>query len=135
MIAGSLILSGTINLAIALGVPFHLIKWLWMINGFALSILWPTLIRQITEKLPKKYLGKSSIAMGTTVATGTLMIYALSSIYAHFNSFKLAFYTAAFAGISVSVFWLSSPICKLPSIQEKTECKKSDTKARHNKAA
>lgn len=98
--------SAAINLAIAMSKSFTIIKWLWMLNGFALSILWPTLIRNITEKLPKKFLSRSSVAMGTTVATGTLVIYALSSVYAHFNNFKLAFYTAAIAGLTVSFFWL-----------------------------
>ncbi|MBR5508106.1 MAG: MFS transporter [Clostridia bacterium] len=108
--------SGVINLLIAMSKSFAIIKWLWMINGFALSILWPTLIRQITEKLPKKYLGRSSIVMGTTVATGTLMIYALSAIYAHFDNFKLAFYTAAFAGLIVSFFWLFT-YCRTNNIE------------------
>ncbi|MBE7049928.1 MAG: MFS transporter [Ruminococcaceae bacterium] len=100
--------SAVINFIIATTKSFTLIKWLWMINGFALSVLWPTLIRNISEKLPKKHLTKSSIAMGTTVATGTLVIYALSSVYAHFNHFKLAFYTPAFSGLAVSLFWLAS---------------------------
>ncbi len=107
MIAGSLFLSGIINLAIALGAPFHLIKWMWMVNGFALSVLWPTVIRLLSESLPGKALGSSSVIMGTTVAVGTFIIYGLSSLYAKiFNSFKPAFYTAAIAVIAVSVIWL-----------------------------
>ena len=107
MIAGSLLLSGTINLVIALGAPFHLIKWLWMINGFALSILWPTAIRLLSESLPTKALGASSVVMGTTVAVGTFIIYGLSALYAWvFESFKPAFYTAAIAVIAVSFVWL-----------------------------
>lgn len=94
--------SAVINLLIATSSSFDAIKWLWMINGFALSVLWPTLIRTISEKLPQKYLPKSSVVMGTTVATGTLVIYALSSLYAHFDNFRLAFYTAAVAGLSVA---------------------------------
>ena len=107
MIAGSLLLSGTINLVIALGAPFYLIKWLWMINGFALSILWPTAIRLLSESLPTKALGTSSVVMGTTVAVGTFIIYGLSALYAWvFESFKPAFYTAAIAVIAVSFVWL-----------------------------
>jgi OPA family glycerol-3-phosphate transporter-like MFS transporter len=107
MIAGSLLLSGTINLVIALGAPFYLIKWLWMINGFALSILWPTVIRLLSESLPTKALGTSSVIMGTTVAVGTFIIYGLSALYAWvFESFKPAFYTAAIAVIAVSFVWL-----------------------------
>ena len=103
MIFTSLIVSTAINLTIAITTDFAIVKWLWMVSGFILSILWPTLIRMLSENIPQKDLGKSSIAMGTTVATGTLVIYGLSSIYAAFNMLKLAFYTAAFAVMAVLI--------------------------------
>ena len=102
----SLAISAIINLTIAVTSSFWIIKWLWMINGFALSILWPTLVRLLAEVLPKKDLEKSSVVMGTTVATGTLIIYGLSSIFVAFDNFKLAFYTASFSAIIVAVIWL-----------------------------
>ncbi len=101
-------LSAVINLIIALTDNFAIIKWLWMINGFALSMLWPSLIRLLSENLPKKELGKSTVVMGTTVATGTVIIYILSSIYALSGSFKLAFLSPAITGVVVSLIWLVS---------------------------
>ena len=106
MVFGSLIISATINLTIAVTTNFAIIKWLWMINGFVLSILWPTLIRMISESQPQKVLGVSSMVMGTTVATGTLVIYGLSSLFAAIDNFKLSFYTAGFAVILVAIAWL-----------------------------
>lgn len=108
MVFISLALSGCINLAIAAATDFSVVKWLWMLNGFLLSILWPTLIRLLSERLPAEHLGQSSVIMGTTVAFGTFIIYALSSLYVSLGNFKLAFYTAAFAAIAVSVIWLVS---------------------------
>ena len=108
MVFISLALSGGINLAIAMATDFSIVKWLWMANGFLLSILWPTLIRLLSEQLPTEYLSKSSVIMGTTVASGTFVIYALSSMYVSIGNFKLAFYTAAFAAITVSLIWLLS---------------------------
>lgn len=102
----SLALSGGINLVIAVITDFSVVKWLWLFNGFLLSILWPTLIRLLSEKLSGDMLGKSSVIMGTTVAFGTFVIYALSALYVALGNFKLAFYTAAFVQISVSVVWL-----------------------------
>ncbi|MBP3437055.1 MAG: MFS transporter [Clostridia bacterium] len=106
VVFGSLFLSGVFNLAVAVSQSFGFIKWLWLVNGFTLSLLWPSLIRLLSESLPKKDLGKSSFVMGTTVASGTLLIYGLSSLYAIFGRFKLAFFTAAFADITVSLVWL-----------------------------
>ena len=65
-----------------------------------------TIVRQLSEALPKKVLGVSSVIMGTTVATGTLIIYGLSSIFAVFEKFKLSFYTAAIAIFVVAVIWI-----------------------------
>lgn len=102
----SLVLSAVINFIIAVSTDFSCIKWLWMANGFLMSMLWPTLIRLLSETLPEKYLGKSSVVMGTTVAAGTLIIYSLSSLYAVFDKFKLAFFTAAFVETAVAIIWL-----------------------------
>lgn len=106
MVFLSLMSSSLINLTIAVSNHFAIIKWLWLLNGLVLSVLWPTIIRFLSESLPKAYLAKSSIVMGTTVASGTLIIYLLSSIYAIFNHFKLAFYTASFTVMPVAVIWL-----------------------------
>ena len=101
----SLITSALINLSIAVGSDFTVMKWLWLINGFALSMLWPTLIRLLSETLPQKKLGTSSVVMGTTVATGTLVIYGLSSLFALYDKFKLSFYTAGISVAVVAVIW------------------------------
>ncbi len=105
IVFSSLAISGIINFIIAVTTEFSIIKWLWMINGFVLAVLWPTLIRLLSENLPQKDLGVSSVVMGTTVASGTLVIYGLSSVFAAFSKFKLSFYTAAFATIVVAFVW------------------------------
>ena len=104
----SLFLSAVINFIIAVSTDFSCVKWLWLANGFLMSMLWPTLIRLLSDTLPEKYLGKSSVIMGTTVAAGTLIIYCLSSIYAALNQFKLAFYTATLVEIVVGIIWVLS---------------------------
>ncbi len=106
MVFFSLFTSAVVNFIVGVTTNFDIIKWLWMINGFVLSILWPTLVRLLSESLPQKDLGRSSVVMGTTVAEGTLIIYALSAIFAAFSMFKWAFYVAAFIGAAVSVLWI-----------------------------
>ena len=44
--------------------------------------------------------------MGTTVATGTLIVYGTSSIFAIFDNFKLSFYLAGITVIIVAVIWM-----------------------------
>lgn len=102
----SLAISSVINLMIAVTDNFALLKWLWLINGFVLSMLWPVLISLLAYALPQKDLERSSITMGTTVAIGTVMIYGLSSVYSVIDNYKLAFYTPGIIGILVSIVWL-----------------------------
>ena len=106
MIFLSLSVSGIVNLIIAVSTNFSIVKWLWLINGVSLSVLWPTIIRQLSEALPKKVLGTSSVVMGTTVAIGTLIIYGLSSVFAAIHNFKPSFYTAAIAVFIVAIIWM-----------------------------
>ena len=102
----SLLTSSVINLIIATTTNFAIVKWLWLINGFALSILWPMLIRLLTESLPQRALGRSSVIMGTTVACGTAIVYGTSSVFVAFNYFKLSFYLAGFSALLVAIVWL-----------------------------
>ena len=102
----SLFVSAAINLIVATTSVFAIVKWLWLINGFVLSILWPTLIRLLSEVLPQKDLGRSSVIMGTTVAGGTIIVYSSSSVFAAFGSFRLSFYLAAIAAFTIAVVWL-----------------------------
>ena len=54
VIFASLGLSSIINFIIPFIPYFSIIKWLWMINGFVLSMLWPTLIGLLAYALPQK---------------------------------------------------------------------------------
>lgn len=98
-------ISALINFSIPFATNFNIVKWLWMVNGFTLSMLWPTLIGLLANVLPKKDLVRSSIAMGTTVAGGTLLIYGLSSLFSVICNFKFAFYTPGVVGVVVSIVW------------------------------
>ena len=102
----SLISSVGINLSVGLVSSFAIIKYLWVVNGFALSLLWPSLIRLLAESLPSRLMPRVSVIMGTTVATGTLLIYGLSSVFALFTDFRLSFITASLAMLTVALIWI-----------------------------
>ena len=107
MIFSSLVLSGLINLIVGITNNFAIIKYLWFFNGFAMSILWPSLIRLLSESLDKSVMPKASMIMGTTVATGTFLVYSLSALFVKIN-FKLSFYLPACIFFVVACVWLFS---------------------------
>ena len=101
-----LVISGAANLTVGLTDNFAIVKWLWLANGIGLSVLWPCLIRLMSETLPKKDMARASIVIGTTTAAGTFTIYGLSALFAQLGVFRMSFFTAAVSIPLVGVLWL-----------------------------
>lgn len=107
MIFSSLAVSGTINLIVGITNNFELIKFLWLLNGLSMSVLWPSLIRLLSETLNKTIMTKACVVMGTTVATGTFLVYLLSALFVKIN-FKISFYLPAGIFFIVAFIWCFS---------------------------
>ena len=101
-----LAVSSAINVAIPFITFFPIVKYLWLINGIAMSFLWTILIRLLSETLPKKDISKAIVVMGTTVATGTFLVYGMSSLFVAVADFRLTFYVAAGIMILSALVWL-----------------------------
>ena len=106
VIFACLLISGGVNLVLPFITDFSLLKFIWLVNGASMSFLWTLLIRLLSETLPDKDISKAVFAMGTTVATGTFIVYGMSSLFVGIASFKLTFYIASGILISVSAVWL-----------------------------
>ena len=116
----SLTCSALANFIVGVTTNFTLIIVIWIINGFSMSILWPSLIRFLAENLSKKQMSKASVIMGTTVAIGTFTTYGLSAIFAKIN-FKVLFFIATTIFIVVAFIWLFSSSKLAEKIKSETE--------------
>ena len=124
MISGSLIVSAIANVIVALTPSFGIIKIVWLINGISMSVLWPSLIRLITESLPKSLMVKATLIMGTTVATGTCVAYGTSAIIAIFTpAHHVIFFIAAGVLVTIAAIWMiaSTPFIKAAKKEEEAE--------------
>ena len=108
VVFSSLIVASAMNFLMVSVGDFSIMKYLWLINGAAMSFLWTSLIRLLSETLPKKDIPTSVIAMGTTVATGTFIVYGLSAIFTATVGFQLTFYIAAAIMTVVAFIWIFS---------------------------
>ena len=106
MILASLSVSAIANLVVATSTNFEIVKYMWMLNGISMSVLWPTLIQLLAETLSSQDMTKASLVMGTTVASGTLLIYGLSAIVVNID-FKLSFWTPAILFVIVGIVWIT----------------------------
>ncbi len=85
---------------------FEYLRWIWLINGFAQSVLWSSIIRLLNENLPKSSLKGAIFIMALPVSIGTFSIYALSSLISALNvSFKGVFLIAGGLLVVIALLW------------------------------
>ncbi len=101
----SLLVSGVCNLLMGVLQTFIYQKYIWFINGATLSVLWPSLIRYLSERLKKEEMSSAVVAMGTTVAVGTATVYGLSALFAEFLFYRMIFFVAAVVLPIMAVSW------------------------------
>ena len=130
VVFGSLLISGLMNALVGLSNNFSLVKYFWLINGGALSVLWPSLIRLLSETMDEENMPRAVIVMGTTVATGTFFVYGLSALFVKFFTYTVMFFVAGILLPAIALLWIFAyphlvTNKKEPSIQVHVEEKKS----------
>lgn len=100
-----LLVGSAMNVLMAVLPTFSLLKYVWLINGAAMSFLWTSLIRLLSETLKKEDVNKAVMTMGTTVATGTFAVYGMSSLFVALGIFRITFFIAAGIMTAVAVTW------------------------------
>jgi len=68
-------------------------------------VLWPCLIRLLSETLKSEYSPKVVVAMGTTVAAGTFAVYGLSALFVAIGCYRVIFYLASAILPTIAVVW------------------------------
>ena len=108
LIFSALTVASCMNVLVVLVPTFAAIKFIWLVNGIAMSFLWTSLIRLLSETLDKKDIPRAVFLMGTTVASGTFVVYGLSAIFAAVGAYKITFFIAAALMMSAAAVWLLS---------------------------
>ncbi|MBQ7363301.1 MAG: MFS transporter [Clostridia bacterium] len=103
-----LLTSAAANMALPFITDFSIIKYVWLINGLSMSFLWTLIIRLLSLSLPKKEIPKAIVAMGTTVATGTFLVYGMSSLFVAVANYRITFYVSAAIMLLSALLWLFS---------------------------
>lgn len=105
MIPLALIVSSVLNCSVFLGLPFTYIKYAWLLNGLAQSILWPSIVYVTARNLRTNYVKASILVLGTTVSTGTFLSYGLSALFSLFNGWRYSFLVATVVMSTIAVIW------------------------------
>ena len=101
----SLVVSSILNVLLVTINDTSIFKFIWLLNGVSMSFLWTSLIRLLSETISKAKIGRAIVVMGTTVATGTFLVYSLSALFVAVLDYRFTFYTAATLMLIVSFVW------------------------------
>lgn len=85
---------------------FFMVKYLWVINGFAQSLLWCNIVKLISIYVPGNSLSNVLIIMTASVTLGTFGIYGISALFMELNAFKLSFVFASILMFIAASVWI-----------------------------
>ncbi len=107
VISGATIISAVINGIIFFQPPFAYLKYLWLINGIAQSVLWSSLMLVLGENLEDAMLSKAVFMMGISVPVGTLVAYGAGALFLSFGSsfYKYSFLLGALSIGLLGIIW------------------------------
>ena len=132
MVFSSLFASGVINLLMPTFTDVTVMKYVWLVNGAVLSVLWSTLIKTISEFVSDKKMPTAILVMSTPNTVGTFLVYGLSALFVKIATWKLTFYFAAVALFASAFLWLFLYGNEKPIYKKEKNGEKSSIM--HNKA-
>lgn len=118
----ALIGSASVNLAMSFCPDAVTMKYIWLFNGFFQSILWSSVVKTLSERLPDEMLPKAIVAMSTPPALGTFVVYGMSAVLSSAGvSYKTVFCIPAVLLLVTGAAWfaLTGKADKLSSEDEK----------------
>lgn len=103
-----LMISAFINLYLFTRPPIEAYKYLWLLNGLSLSVLWSLLLLTLSENLDESHLTSAMVVMSSTVAVGTVLSYGASSLFNLIADFRYSFLFGFITAGAVAVIWIFS---------------------------
>ena len=101
-----LAVSAAINVVLFFKPPFFIYKYLWLLNGISLSVLWPSLVLLLSDTLDEKFLSLSLTAMCLPVPLGTCVTYGASALFNLWENYSLSFILGAAVPLAIAVIWV-----------------------------
>lgn len=98
----------TVNILVSFCTSIALITVLWCINGFCQAMLWPPLIRFVSEQVePEKYADAVTI-LGISASVGTIFVYLFVPVVLGFTVWRNVFRFMAAFGVVIMLVWYFS---------------------------
>lgn len=102
------------NLLIPLCSGSYQMLFVWCINGFAQSFMWPPMVKLMTCALCEDDYKRSIVKVSWGSSLGTVAVYFSSSVIIMFSSWKTVFIFSALCAMIILVIWQK----KVPDLRE-----------------
>lgn len=92
-------------LSVELGLAAYII--IWALNGYIQSMVWPTMIRIVSNILPERMRVTAGVSMLATTAVGTVLSYLLSTLIMSAAGWRECFLVPGLILISAALIWFA----------------------------
>ncbi|AZN38979.1 MFS transporter [Paenibacillus albus] len=106
LIFSGLLLTALCNALISVISDIVALIVIWFINGIFQSMLWPPLVRIMSQHLTREQYRKTSVGVTTASSIGTIAVYLLVPLSIMVSSWRLSFVVPALIGVLVAFIWL-----------------------------
>ncbi len=85
--------------------PYYMLG-VWCLNGFAQSLMWPPMVKIMTAHLTEEEYKTSVSKISWGSASGSILVYLLTPFLISLFNWKWVFFTSAFGGAAMFLFWV-----------------------------
>ncbi|OUS74981.1 hypothetical protein B1748_19575 [Paenibacillus sp. MY03] len=108
MIFAGLVATAFCNFAIAFMSDIYLMTFIWCLNGFFQAMLWPPLVRGMSQYLSPELYRKTSVGIVTASSAGMIVVYVLVPFSIWISGWRLSFVIPGIVAILVAFLWIFS---------------------------
>lgn len=95
------------NLALPFCTAVPVMAVIWFFNGLAQAMMWPPLMKLMTQYLAGPRFSRVSANVVAASAVGTIFVYLTAPLFIRLESWRTVFYFSGGAGIVVAVVWIT----------------------------
>ncbi|QHW32085.1 MFS transporter [Paenibacillus rhizovicinus] len=107
MIASGLVATALLNLAVANTGNIYLITVIWCFNGLFQAMLWPPLVRIMTQTLSREAYNNASVGVVAAASAGTIGVYLLVPLCIVLSGWRMSFAIPAGLSLLVAGIWFA----------------------------
>lgn len=105
MIFFGLLATSVLNLLMPFSKTVQIMMIVWIFNGFAQSMMWPPLVKIMSNYLSKEEFQKNCVIVAIASSFGTIAVYLFAPIMIYLYGWKLVFFASSTIGMIIAFTW------------------------------